>query len=61
MNIQQLCDYYLNYIGIIELDNIKHFLEINSYMINNNTKKESNKSISYIYTIVLFYIYKRNK
>ena len=61
MNIQQLCDYYLNYIGIIELDNIKHFLEINSYMINNNTKKEPNKSISYIYTIVLFYIYKRNK
>ena len=61
MNIQQLCDYYLNYIGIIELDNIKHFLEINLYMINNNTKKESNKSISYIYTIALFYIYKRNK
>ena len=61
MNIQQLCDYYLNYIGIIELDNIKHFLEINSYMINNNTKKESNKSTSYIYTIALFYIYKRNK
>ena len=40
MNIQQLCDYYLNYIGIIELDNIKHFLEIDLYMINNNTKKE---------------------
>ena len=61
MNIQQLCDYYLNYIGIIELDNKKHFLEINLYMINNNTKKVSNKSISYIYTIALFYIYKRNK
>ena len=53
MNIQQLCD-YLNEIGIIDIDNIKHFLEITSYMINNNIQNESNKSTNDIYKISLF-------
>ena len=53
MNIQQLCD-YLNEIGIIDIDNIKQFLEITTYMINNNIQNESNKSISDIYKIALF-------
>ena len=53
MNIQQLCD-YLNEIGIIDIDNIKHFLEITTYMINNNIQNESNKSTNDIYKISLF-------
>ena len=53
MNIQQLCD-YLNEIGIIDIDNIKHFLEITTYMLNNNLQNESNKSINDIYKIALF-------
>ena len=53
MNIQQLCD-YLNEIGIIDIDNIKHFLEITTYMINNNIQNESNKSANDIYKMALF-------
>ena len=53
MNIQQLCD-YLNEIGIIDMDSVKHFLQISSYMINNNIQHKSNKSISDIYKIALF-------
>ena len=53
MNIRQLCD-YLNEIGIIDIDNIKHFLEITTYMLNNNLQNESNKSINDIYKIALF-------
>ena len=45
MNIQQLCD-YLNEIGIIDMNNIKHFLQISTYMINDKINKQSKKSIN---------------
>ena len=58
MNIQQLCE-YLNEIGILDFDNIKHFLEILTYLLDNNNQ---NKSISDIYKIALFsYIREINK
>ena len=58
MNVQQLCD-YLNEIGIIDMNNIKHFLYISTYMMNKN---ESKKSILDIYKIALFsYIKKINE
>ena len=53
MNIQQFCD-YLNEIGIIDIENIKHFLQISTYMINNNNQNNTNKSINDIYKIALF-------
>ena len=45
MNIQQLCD-YLNEIGIIDMNNIKHYLQISTYMINDKINKQSKKSIN---------------
>ena len=48
MNIQQLCD-YLNETGIIDMNNIKQFLKISTYIYN-----DSNKSINDIYKISLF-------
>ena len=53
MNIQQLCD-YLNEIGIIDMNNIKHYLQISTYMINDKINKQSKKSINDIYKISLF-------
>ncbi len=53
MNIQQLCD-YLNEIGIIDMNNIKHFLQISTYMINDKINNQSIKSINDIYKISLF-------
>ena len=60
MSIQQLCD-YLNEIGILDMNNIKQFLQITTYMINNKIKNKSNKSVNDIYKISLFsYIRKLN-
>ena len=60
MSIQQLCD-YLNEIGILDMNNIKQFLQITTYMINNKIQNKSNKSINDIYKISLFsYIRKLN-
>ena len=53
MNIQQLCD-YLNEIGIIDMNNIKHFLQISTYMMNDKINNQSIKSINDIYKISLF-------
>ena len=61
MNVQQLCE-YLNEIGIIDMDNMKSFLNISTYMMNNNNNNQSNKSIKEIYKIALFsYIRELNK
>ena len=61
MNVQQLCE-YLNEIGIIDMDNMKNFLNITTYMLDNNVNNQSDKSIKEIYKIALFsYIRELNK
>jgi len=59
--VQQLCE-YLNEIGIIDMDNMKNFLNITTYMLDNNVNNQSDKSIKEIYKIALFsYIRELNK
>jgi hypothetical protein len=50
MNIEQLCE-YLNEVGILDINNIKNYLEMFTNIIGSNCR---NKSINDVYKISLF-------